>query len=59
MTVIADFDIDEQRPSRRLWVIAGIIALSLHLGGAAFALIHLSADQDDDGLGANTDEFAV
>ncbi len=59
MTVIADFDIDEQRPSRRLWVIAGIIALSLHLGGAAFALIHLSANQDDDGLGANTDEFAV
>lgn len=59
MTVIADFDIDEQRPSRRLWVIAGVLALSLHLGGAAFALIHLAANQDDDGLGANTDEFAV
>jgi len=39
MTVIADFDIDEQRPSRRLWVIAGVLALSLHLGGAAFALM--------------------
>jgi TonB family protein len=59
MTVIADFDIDEQKPSRRLWVIAGIVALSLHLGGAAFALIHLSANQNDEGLGANTDEFAV
>lgn len=59
MTVIADFDIDEQKPSRRLWVIAGVLALSLHLGGAAFALFHLAANQDDDGLGANTDEFAV
>lgn len=59
MTVIADFDIDEQPPSRRLWVLAGVLALALHLGGAAFALIHLAADQDDGGLGANTDEFAV
>ena len=59
MTVISDFDIDEQKPSRRLWVIAGVIALTLHLGGAAFALIHLAANQDDEGLGANTDAFAV
>ncbi|MBV9457695.1 MAG: energy transducer TonB, partial [Bradyrhizobium sp.] len=59
MTVISDFDIDEQKPSRRLWVLAGVIALSLHLGGAAFALMHLAANQDDSGLGANTDEYAV
>jgi len=59
MTVISDFDIDEQKPSRRLWVLAGAVALALHLGGAAFALVHLAADRDDGGLGANTDEFAV
>jgi periplasmic protein TonB len=61
MTVVSDFDfdIDERPPSRRLWVLAGMVALSLHLGGAALAIVHLASNQDDDGLGANTDEFAV
>jgi periplasmic protein TonB len=58
MTVVSDFDI-EQPPSRRLWILAGVFALALHLGGAALAIVHSQSNQDDDGLGANTDEFAV
>lgn len=49
---------DELRPSRKLWVLAAVAALVLHLGGAALALAHLRAN-DDDGLGAAGAEFAV
>jgi protein TonB len=48
----------EQKSSRRLWVFAAVGALALHLGGAALAVAHLRAD-DDDGLGANGAEYAV
>ncbi|NUR10857.1 MAG: TonB family protein [Bradyrhizobium sp.] len=50
---------DELRPSRKLWILAAVAALVLHLGGAALALAHLRADDDDDGLGAAGAEFAV
>jgi TonB family protein len=49
----------EQPPSRRLWILAACIALGLHLGGAALAVTHLKTHDDDEGLGANTNEFAV
>jgi periplasmic protein TonB len=50
----------EQKPSRRLWVLAAVAALALHLGGAALAVAHLRADDDGlDGLGASGAEFAV
>ena len=49
----------EQAPSRRLWILAACVALALHLGGAALAVTHLKPRDDDEGLGANTDEFAV
>ena len=58
MTVTSDFDI-ERPPSRRLWIFAAVAALTLHLGGAVLAISHLQSSQDDAGLGANTDEFAV
>jgi periplasmic protein TonB len=48
-----------QRPARRLWIIAAVLALGLHLGGAALALAHLKSNEGDEGLGANGAEFAV
>jgi periplasmic protein TonB len=39
---VVTFDPDfEQKPSRRLWTMAAVGALALHLGGAAIAIIHL------------------
>jgi protein TonB len=49
----------EQKPSRRLWILAAVAALALHLGGAALAVAHLRADDGLDGLGASGAEFAV
>lgn len=49
----------EAKPSRRLWILAAIAAIALHLGGAALALANLRADDGDDGLGANGAEYAV
>ena len=49
----------EQGPPRLLWTAAACVALALHLGGVAFAVTHLETRNDDDGLGANTSEFAV
>lgn len=50
---------DESRPPRKLWILAAVAALALHLGGAALALAHLRTDDGDDGLGAAGAEFAV
>jgi TonB family protein len=55
---MSDLEI-EPRPSRRLWVLAAVAALALHLGGAALALAHLRTDGGDDGIGAAGAEFAV
>lgn len=53
-------DIEEgQKTSRRIWIIAGLVALALHAGGAALAFTHLANDTDDDGLGANAVEVAL
>ncbi|MGA7811315.1 energy transducer TonB [Bradyrhizobium sp.] len=49
----------EQGVSRRLWILAALAALALHLGGAALAFTHLRAADDDDGLGANGIEVAL
>jgi len=38
--------------SRRLWFLAAIGAILLHVGGAALALTHLKDDEDIGGLGA-------
>lgn len=49
----------DQAPPRRLWILAACVALAVHLGGAALAVAHLRTSDSDEGLGANTDEFAV
>ena len=49
----------EQRPSRRLWLFAGVAALALHLGGAALAVAHLKNVDDDDSLGAPAIEIGL
>jgi len=48
-----------QKTSRRLWIAAGIAALALHLGGAAFALAHLANDDADESLGAPAIEIGL
>src|ERR1700687_2519887 len=46
-------DLDtEQRPSRRLWILASLAALALHIGGGALAVAHLRTADPDDALGA-------
>jgi protein TonB len=52
-------DLDEQKPSRRLWIWAGIGALALHLGCGALALAHLRPDDSDDSLGAPAIEIGM
>jgi len=49
----------EQKPSRRLWVMAALAALALHVGGVALAVAHLRTDDGDDGLAAAGAEYAV
>jgi protein TonB len=53
-------DLDtEQKPSRRLWILAGLAALALHVGGAALAVAHLRTDDPDDSLGAPAIEIGL
>jgi len=49
----------EARPSRRLWLLAGVAALALHLGGAALAVAHLQNEVDDESLGAPAIEIGL
>jgi TonB family protein len=55
---MSDLDI-EQKPSRRLWILAALAALALHLGGAALAVTHLRTDDGNEGLGAAGADYAV
>jgi protein TonB len=52
-------DLIEHKPSRRLWLFAGVCALVLHLGGAALAIVHLQTDDGDDSLGAQGIEIGL
>ena len=53
-------DVDtERKPSRRLWVFAGLGAIALHLGGAALAIAHLRTVESDDSLGAPAIEIGL
>jgi len=49
----------EQRPSRKLWILAAAGALALHLGGAALAIAHLPTEESDEALGASAIEVGV
>jgi periplasmic protein TonB len=53
-------DLDtEQKPSRRLWILAAVGALALHIGGAALAIAHLRTDDVDEPLGAPAIEIGL
>jgi TonB family protein len=49
----------EQKPSRRLWILAALGALVLHIGGVALAVAHLRTDDPDDSLGAPAIEIGL
>jgi periplasmic protein TonB len=49
----------DQKPSRRLWILAAVGAVLIHLGGAGFAITHLSGDDADGGLGASAIEIGL
>ena len=49
----------EQKPSRRLWILAAVGALVLHIGGGALAGAHLRDDDSDDSLGAPAIEVGL
>ena len=51
--------LDEQKPSRRLWIFAAVIALALHVGGAALAIVQLQNEAEDDALGATAIEVGL
>ncbi len=48
---MSELDID-QKSSRRLWILAAVGALVLHLGCGALAFAHLQGDTGDEYLGA-------
>jgi TonB family protein len=49
----------EPKPSRRLWILAAIGALAIHLGGAALAVAHLQTDEQESELGAQAIEIGL
>lgn len=52
-------ELDDQKSSRQLWIFAAVIALALHIGGAALAIAHLQAEEADDALGASAIEIGL
>src|SRR5258708_3213722 len=53
-------DLDtEQKPSRRLWILAAVGALALHVGGGALAVAHLRTEDLDEPLGAPAIEIGL
>jgi len=49
----------DRRTSKRLWMIAAVTAVGLHVGGVAFALANLRGDDGEEGLGAAGAEYSV
>ncbi len=56
--MMSDVEI-EQKPSRRLWILAGVGALALHVGCAALAIAQLRTDDPDDTFGAPAIEIGL
>ena len=52
-------EIVEQRSSRWRWICAAVVALALHAGGAALAIVHLQADAEGGDLGARGTEIGL
>lgn len=60
MSIATTFDPDfEQKPSRRLWIMAAAGALALHLGGAVLAIVHLREQPHGVQLGAQGIEVGL
>ncbi|MCG6206887.1 energy transducer TonB [Rhodopseudomonas sp. HC1] len=55
---MTEFDFSH-KPSRTLWLIAGVAAFALHAGGVALALSHSADELDDDALGAPAIEVGL
>ena len=55
---MSDLD-NEPGPSRRLWAMAAVAALALHLGCGALAIAHLREAESEDDIGANAIEVGV
>src|ERR1035437_8183340 len=55
---MSEFD-TEQKPSRRLWILAAVGALALHICGGALAVAHLRTDDPDESLGAPAIEIGL
>src|SRR3954454_22979968 len=51
--------VTEQRPSRRLWILAGLGALALHIGCAGLVIAHMQTDDPEDSLGAPAIEIGL
>src|SRR6266403_1583029 len=51
--------VTEQKPSRRLWILAGVGALALHIGCAGLVIAHMQTDDPDDSLGAPAIEIGL
>jgi protein TonB len=49
----------EPKPSRRLWILAGVGAFALHIGFGALAVAHLRTVDPDDSLGAPAIEIGL
>lgn len=52
-------DTNEEKSSLRLWIFAAIVALALHVGGAALAIMQLRADAEGGSLGAQGTEIGL
>ena len=49
----------DRKSSWRLWLIAALVAVLLHVGGIAAAVFEMQQEEDDDGLGANAIEVGM
>jgi protein TonB len=53
-------DLDtEQKPSRRLWILAGVGALAIHVGCAALAIAHMQTDDPAPDVGTQAIEIGL
>lgn len=52
-------DLDSDRPSRRLWVSAAIVALAIHAGGVALAVTRMTSEDDAESMGAPAIEIGL
>ncbi|MDB5631344.1 MAG: outer rane transport energization protein TonB [Tardiphaga sp.] len=52
-------DLDAKKPSRRLWMIAALCAVLLHVGGIALAVVQMESEDADDSLGAPAIEVGL